>query len=285
MNWKLVFYISFTVIAWASAFIFNKICLGFLPPVSLAFYRYAIASVFFIPIAIYIKIKIPNRIEALQLALCGLMGIAVYNYFLYNGQLTVSAGVASLLVNTAPIFTTILSIFYLNERLKINGWLGLVISFEGVLLIVLGRDLEINIDKGALLVLGAAISFSFYHVIQKPLLKKFSSLEVIIYAMWFGALFLSFGLIELQQRFWSLPASIHFNVLYLAVFPGAIAYFTWAKANSMLDASKAAPFLYLTPVVAYILSFWVFEEVPNFTSILGGLLAIMGVFYATKFGK
>lgn len=215
---------------------------------------------------------------------CGFLGISIYNLLLYYGQLTVMPGTASLLVNTAPIFTTLLSVILLKEKVSEWGWLSLFISFTGVILIVLGQKNGIQLDTGALLILGAAITFSLYFIIQKPLLLKYNGLEVTTYSIWAGTILLLPYTFTMAPKLPSAPNEILYTVTFLGIFPGAIAYYCWSVVNQHLPASVAAPFLYLTPVFSMIFSYFIFKEVPSIITITGGIIAITGV-YATNLFK
>lgn len=271
---------------WATAFVFNKYGLEELAPIELAFYRYFMASLMLIPFAIKRKIKIPTK-KSLWLSLigCGFFGIALYNVLLYNGQLLVPVGTASLLVNIAPLFTAILSVIFLKEKLSAIGWAGLFVSFVGVVFIVSGKNSSLDFDSGSLYVLGAAITFSIYHIVQKPVLAHFSGLDVIIYSIWVSAIILLPGAFGLIDKWESISYKTHFSALYLAVFPGALGYISWAEANKLMPASKASSFLFLTPVFAFIFSYFALGEVPTLVTIAGGALALFGVYMVIRFGK
>ncbi|GAJ02583.1 unnamed protein product, partial [marine sediment metagenome] len=85
-----------------------------------------------------------------------------------------TAGSASLLIASAPIFTAILAMLILKEKIKPWGWVGILISFLGVSLVARGEGGGIRFEPSAFLILLAAISTSFYFVLQKPYLKKYS---------------------------------------------------------------------------------------------------------------
>jgi drug/metabolite transporter (DMT)-like permease len=200
----------------------------------------------------------------------------VYTLALNTGQLTTTAGAASFIVNTAPLFSTIIACVVLQERLRLAGWLGLIIGLAGIGLIALGEGGS-TVSTGALLVFVAAISWAIYQIIQKPLLGYYGALGVVCYAIWFGTLwFLPFapGLVAAMVK---APASHHATVVYLGVLPGALAFLAWSYLLAHLTVARATPLLYLVPVLSLVIAYLVINEQPHLLSVVGGLVAIGGV--------
>jgi hypothetical protein len=126
-----------------------------------------------------------------------LLGFGLYNAALAYGRTTVSAGTAGLLHASVPVFTALLAVAFLGERLGGLAWAGIAVSFSGAALISLGEGGGLRFDAGALLVLLSAISASLYFVVQKPYLERYGALEFTAYSIWMGTLFLSPFLPEL----------------------------------------------------------------------------------------
>jgi drug/metabolite transporter (DMT)-like permease len=261
---------------WASAFVGTRVTLASFTPGELALYRYGVASLTLAALAVWLKPPLPRRQDLPRLIATGAIGIGVYTLALNTGQLTTTAGAASFIVNTAPLFSTIFACVLLRERLRPAGWLGLIVGLAGIGLIALGED-GAGISTGALLVFVAAIAWALYQIIQKPLLAHYGALGVVCWAIWFGtALFLPFapGLVEAMAR---APATHHLTVIYLGVLPGALAFLAWSYLLAHLTVSRATPLLYLVPVLSLIIAWVVISEQPHVLSIIGGLVAIGGV--------
>jgi drug/metabolite transporter (DMT)-like permease len=96
--------------------------------------------------------------------LTGVVGITIYNVALNTGEISVSAGVANFLVNTAPVITALLAMILLKERLRIWGWIGILICVSGVTIIALSTRNGSHISAGALFVLLAARAASFLYL-------------------------------------------------------------------------------------------------------------------------
>src|SRR4051812_45010178 len=110
-------FILLTILLWGSAFPAIRVALRSFEPVHLAPYRFLVASVSLLLFARLRRIPLPKRHDLFRLFLSGAAGIGVYNLALNTGQKTVPAGSASLLINTAPIWTAVMARVFLNDRL------------------------------------------------------------------------------------------------------------------------------------------------------------------------
>jgi drug/metabolite transporter (DMT)-like permease len=207
----------------------------------------------------------------------GFLGITIYHLCLAFGQQTVTAGAASLLNASSPIFTALLATTFLGEKLTAQAWLGIAISFTGAALISLG-EVRFHFNLGAVLILLAAISQGVYFILQKPLFKKYSAFEMATYTIWSGAiLLLGFlpGLLESVQVA-SLGSTV--AIAYLGIFPAAIAYMSWTYVLSQIPTAQAANYLYLVPFLAIAIAWIWLKELPSLLSVLGGIITLVGVF-------
>ena len=265
------------VVFGASAYAAIGAALASYSPGPLALLRMLVASAALAGYAGAVGMRLPDARDLPAVALAGLFAFALYNVALNYGQVSASAGAASLIIASIPIFTAMLAAAFLGERLDAPGWSGIAVGFLGMALITLGEGGGFRVNAGALLVLLAAVSASLYFAFQKPYLDRYGALPFTAYAIWAGAALLLPFLPALIWEARSAPAGATLAVVYLGIFPTVVAYATAAYVFSRLPASKAVTLEYLFPPVAIVIAYFWLGEVPTVLSVVGGAVALSGV--------
>ncbi len=283
MPYKTKFAIIIAIFLWASAFVGIRAGLHEYSPEGLALLRFIIASL----CMGVIYYSTPQRSSISTRDVCALMGvgalgIGLYNIMLNYGELSISSGVASFIISQGPLITAIFAMLFLGEQVSVSRLIGFLVSIIGVALITLGEKSGFKWDVGLSYIIIATIAGALYSVLQKPFLKKYHAIEATTYIIWGATIFLSIHLPKLQHDLLHASLKTTLTVAYLGVFPAAIAYIAWAYVLANIPASRAASFFYFTPFVATLLGWLCLGEVPVWISLIGGLLAVLGVWIVNQ---
>lgn len=283
-NWQFVVMMIITVIVWAFAFPFIRIGLDELSFVNLTIMRFVVVCVTLLAILLLQPKRFSklHKKDIIPIFILGFFGVMVYHFGLNYGEQYVSPGAASLIIATIPVFIVVLAVMFLNEKITLKKFLGIVLSLSGVLIISIwgtqDASIEIEYMSGALAVLVAAAMGALYTVAGKKLLSRYSALSLTVYAMLLGSLgllpFLSKSLLDevsaMSARGW-------IAVIFLGICSTVIGYILWYVALKIKTASEVSVYLYAIPVLSTIISYVLFDDKITLLFIFGGLLVIVGL--------
>lgn len=274
-----------TVLSWAASFPAISLALREMHPLPLASIRFALAALLALAWLAWKRPKGMSGRDYGVVAICGILGIALYNMLLNSGQATVSAGAASFIVNTQPLFMAALAVVFLKENFNRWSWVGAGLGLGGVATIASGQPGGFAFGAGAMLILGAAICAAVFSILQRPLFTRRDPIHVTALVLIAGAI----ALIPWLPAGWSQvlaasPATMG-AVVFLAVAPAAIGQTCWTYALKSFGAARAGQFLYLIPPCAVALSWLMLREAPLPTTLLGGAMALAGVILVNTWGR
>jgi drug/metabolite transporter (DMT)-like permease len=285
-TWVPLAAVSCTLVFWASAFVAIRHLGHDFSPGSLSLGRLLVGSVCLAVVALSRDVLRPTRREILPIVLIGLLWFGVYNVALNAGERRVDAGTAAMLIQVSPVLIALLAAMFLSERFTVQLGIGLALAFGGVALIALATSPDDPSGKGdligVLLCLVSAVAYSVSLILQKPLVRRISAVQVTWMACTIGAIScLPFaGDLVTQTR--DAPASSIWWLIYLGVFPTALAFSTYAFALKHMSASNLGVTTYLVPPITIVMGVIFLSEAPPTMAYAGGVLALVGVAVARR---
>lgn len=268
-----------TVVLWASAFIGIRGAGPHFDPGALALLRMAVGTVALGAIALRRGIRLPARQHWLLVAVWGAGWFCVYNLALNAAERTLDAGTAAMVVNLAPLMVVVFSGLFLREGFPRPLLIGAPIAFLGVVLIGMNSGKGAGFDiVGLLLALLAAVMYAGSTLLQKRLLSAGTDATTLT---WLGAAVGTVALLpwtgSLIGALQTAPLDATLWVVYLGIFPTAIAFTTWAYVLQRSTAGQTSATTYVVPAIAILLSWLILGEVPTPLMLLGGALCLLGV--------
>ena len=169
----------------------------------------------------------------------GLLWFGLYNVALNAGERRVDAGTAAMLIQLSPVLVAVLAAIFLKEKATVFLGLGLVVAFAGVVLIATSVSGHGDSDPlGVFLCLLSAAAYAVSLIFQKPLVSRLSAIQVTWTACTVGAIACLPFAGDLVRETADAGTSDVLWVVYLGVFPTAIAFSTYAFALSFMSAGS-----------------------------------------------
>lgn len=270
-------------VIWGTTFVATKPLLDRIPPITIAFGRFAIALMILFPLLSWSRQRpILNRTTALM----GFVGVLLVYVCQNLGLSYTGAANGALIHGGIPAFTAIIAAGALGERLDRSRVAGLGLSCIGVMFIVL-RGSGVRLGLSALgdgLVLLSALAMAGYLVLGRRAFPDGSSLALVGGVAVFGSLFLAPASgVELMVRGMEYPTGRDIAALvYLGAAASALAFVLWAYGLRCLEAGQAANFANLGPFVGVVVAALLLKETVSVVQIMGGLLILGGVWLTAR---
>ncbi len=279
----------FATVVWSGNFIISRGVNQQIGPVSLAFYRWLMATVIISPFAWkkYIAEKKLVRDNWKYLAWVSLSGIALFNTCVYvAGHYTTAINMALIGTTSSPVFATIMAVIFLKEKMNAFRITGMIICMAGILLLISRGSLQIlasfHFSTGDLWVLAGAFAFAVYNILVRKRPKILSPLNFlfVIFAAGTIMLFPAFVIeswVGVPTQ-WSL--SLMSAILYLGAGTSVIAFLCWNIALHSLGAGRTVLFGNLIPVFSALEAVLLLGEKITQIHIISGVLVIAGLMIA-----
>ena len=276
-------------IIWSGNFIVARGIAKEIPPFSLSFYRWIIATIIIAPFAFaQFKKEIPVIKKNLLYIFCtGLTGVAVFNTCLYvAGHYSEAINLALLGTATSPVISVLLARIFLKERITPLRIAGLLICIAGILFLLSKGSMEtflsFRFTIGDRWILLAALSFAVYNTLVKKKPVGISPVPFLFVVFLAGTLLLA------PLYFWetnnTLPVQWNQHLIWILIYIGlgasVLSFLFWNKAVASLGSARTALFGYLIPVFSSIEAVWLLNEKITWIHLVCGALVIGGLVVA-----
>ena len=262
----------------------------FIPPFALAFWRWWLALLLFLPAIGPDLLRYRRELlgEWRDLLVLGILGMGICGAFVYVGADTTSATNIGLIYATAPIIIAGAATLLYREPLGRVNALGILVSLLGVLVIVFRGDLvalqTLSLVPGDLWIATAAVSWAVYSVMLRYRPSQLPGRVRFAATMLYGSMaLLPFHILELANGdVPELNIETLVAVLIVAIVPGLGAYLGYARIQRALGASPTALILYLAPVYTALMAWLVLGESLQLYHLIGAALILPGIYLSTR---
>lgn len=280
------FYAIMSISFWGISFVSTKAVLDKLDPYTLLVLRFGIGALFLLVLLVLKRYPLNIPLKYIpHLIVLGILGVFIHQVIQATAFLTINASAAGWIISFSPVFTVILSVFFLHEKMTLLKASGIIVAIIGVLLVTTSSNqhsLQLPVNIGYLLMILSTLNWAIYSVLLKKLDIQLPSLVVTFYMCLIGFTLTTPFLV--RNKGWEIMpflTSVEWaHLLFLGVFVSGVAYWYWAKALEVLEASQVSLFLYLEPVATLITAVLLLREKIIPVSILGGVIIIVGVIVA-----
>jgi drug/metabolite transporter (DMT)-like permease len=283
LPWLPLAAVGTTLLFWSSAFVAIRHLGHDFSPGALSLGRLLVGSVALGSVLLVRGARRPSGRDWPALIAIGVLWFGVYNVALNAAERRIDAGTASMLIQVSPLLIAVLAAVFLKERATGALVVGMLLAFGGVTVIGLSGSPGGNGDLvGVLLCVLASASYAVSMISQKPLLRRLPALQVTWTACTVGAIACLPFAGDLVDQVRAAPASSILWLVFLGLFPTAIAFTTFAYALTHMDAGKLGVTTYLVPPLTVLMGWLFLAETPPTLAYVGGLLCLVGVAVARR---
>jgi drug/metabolite transporter (DMT)-like permease len=290
-RWQGIVAVVTVMVIFGTTFAATQIVLEEMAPLTLAFARFLIALILFVP---FLRRR-RERTPTWRVACMGLLSVTLFFSLQNWGLLRTTSANAAIILSAIPALTAVVSWFALGETLTVWRGAGILFSIFGVAVVVMGDSLGLaprplgSTVLGDLLILGAAACWAVYTVLGRQIVRRWAPSAVTAHTIAWGTLFLAplaLGEVLVQGIAWPTPRA-WIMLLFLALVASGLAFFLYLFALTKLEAGEASVYVNLSPVVTLIAARLVLDEPIGWLQFVGAALVLAGVYLTERgsFGK
>ncbi len=275
----------FVVFVWGVNFVVMKLTFAVLDPLAFNGVRMTLATLIMLGVMLISEGWKPISFKDLiHIAILGLAGNGIFQYFVISGLDLTRPENAALFHATIPVWATLIVGLMGWEKISQRIWLGIALSFGGVTLVIFATSggFSIGITEsvmGDLMIMASSILWAFYTVFSKPLLQRHSPLRVSslalaasLPAIWAFTLPSTLSTDFSEVPLWALGA-----IFFSGTFAIAINYMIWSMGVQRVGAARTAIFQNLSPVITFITAYFALQQPIFLLQLMGGIIVLLGV--------
>ena len=252
---------TIAAVIWAGNFVIARGVNQQIAPITLAFFRWSLATLLMLPIALK---KFRSELHVLKkhksyLFWVALSGITLFNTCLYiSGHYTTAINMALISTTSSPIFATTLAILFIGERINKYRFMGMMVCLSGVLLLIskgsLQTLLSFTFSLGDLWALAGAFSFAVYNVLVRKKPATISATTFLLAIFGLGTMLILPGFLLEQTSaapiVWN--KALVMSLIYLGAGTSVISFLCWNAAIKRIGAGTTVLFGNLIPIISTI---------------------------------
>jgi probable blue pigment (indigoidine) exporter len=271
---------------WASATVATKFAIRSVDPFLLTFLRFSLVSLLLLIHVYVIKRKdnrLPQAKELKHLLVLGVCNVTLYMTGYLIAIKTISAGLISLATASNPLILILLSAVFLDKKPTIKQWIGIAVSVAGLVLASIPnlRHSHLTI-KGLVALIAGILALSsgsvYYSKVRLALPKMVVNTWQITIG---GLLFAPILWLNRKNNFIKPDLNFSLSFIWLVVPVSIIAYSLWLTLVHK-DPVKAGGWLFLTPVLGYLMAIVILHEPITIYGVSGALMVVLGLMYSRR---
>ena len=283
---KLIPFLIFAMILWGGSWTSGKMITFSTPPEAVIFWRFFLTTLSILPLVFFFKASLKVRLKELLLLALGGLIIFIYNIGFLFGVKNGFAGAGGVIVTGLnPVFTFLLTIIIFREKASLKQGLVLVMGFSGglIMLKIWNASWTQILDGGNLFFLMASVSWAFLTILSSRIQKRVHFITYSFFVYGFCSLY-GFFFSLANDALFPIPSEISFwlNITYLSIGATTIATTIYFLCTRDLGSRLASSFIFTVPVSAVFFSWLLLGEIPQLTTIAGGVLTITSVYLINR---
>lgn len=278
-------YAGITILFWSTSSTVSKLLLGSFNSMQILMITSLFACVF-----LFFQNLIKGNLKELKkyklndyvyITMLGILGMFLYNLFLYMGINSMQASQAFIINYLWPIMTILFACLILKEKMTSRKIIAVILSFLGVVMVTFNGNF--NVETSSLIGAGccvlAAVSYGLFSVLNK---KKSYNNYISMMLFYFVSFIISLAYIIIFKDWFVLKGVELIGLLWSGIFTSAIAYTFWAIALEKGDTAKISNLAYITPFLSLVWTSLILKEEFSLYSLLGLVVIVVGIFIQMK---